>query len=183
MKLICVFGSVSNKIDDEYLQKGFEFGELLAKKEYGLIYSGMEEGISGAVAKGVSNINNKPIIGIMPEFFREKRKDIIFDGCTEKIFTKTLSERKDKMIEKSDVIIAMPGGVGTFDELFDAICAKSLGLMDKPIIIYNINNYYNNLIEMLNYSVETNFGNENYKNLYKVFDDPNKIFDYIESYY
>ena len=91
------------------------------------------------------------IIGVMPEFFKEKKKDEIFEGCTEKVFAKNISERKEIMKKKSDAIIITPGRVGTFDELFDAICTKRWELMNKPVVIYNINNNYKKMIEMLDY--------------------------------
>lgn len=182
MKLICVYGSVNYKIDDSYKKIGFELGKRIAEKNYGLVYSGMNEGISGAVAKGVSCTGNFPIIGVMPEFFKEKKKDEIFDGCTEKIFAINISERKEIIKKKSDAIIVAPGGVGTFDELFDAICTKRWGLIDIPIVIYNMNNYYNKMIEMLDYAIENNFGKENYRETYKVFDNINEMFNYIDNY-
>ena len=182
MKLICVYGAVNSKIDDSFKKIGFELGKMIAEKNYGLVYSGMKEGISGAVARGVTETSNMPIIGVMPEFFKEKKKDEIFEGCTEKVFAKNISDRKEIMKQKSDAIIVAPGGVGTFDELFDAICTKRWGLMDKPIVIYNINNYYKKMIEMLDYSIETNFGRENYRDTYKVFDKLDEMFNYIETY-
>lgn len=182
MKLICVFGSVNNSIDDKYKKAGIYLGKRIAKENYGLIYSGMKNGMSGAVAKGVKEESNMPIIGVMPEFFKTTKVNEIYDGCTEKIFTDNISKRKEIMKEKSDAIIVTPGGVGTFDELFDAICTKRWGLIDKPIIIYNIDNYYKKLIEMLDYSIETNFGKGNYKETYKIFDNLDEIFNYINSY-
>lgn len=182
MKNICVYGAVNDKIDNSFIQAGIELGKYMAKKNYGLVYSGMKGGISGAVARGVATKQGLPIIGIMPEFFRETKKNEIFEGCTEELFAKDISKRKELMKSKADAIIVAPGGIGTFDELFDAICIKRWGLMDKPIIIYNINNYYQKLIEMLDYSIETNFGKENYRETYKVFNNLEDMFDYIEKY-
>lgn len=182
MKLICVYGAVNDKIDDSFKQAGIELGKMIAKRNYGLVYSGMKSGISGAVAKGVATKQGTVILGVMPEFFRETKRNEIFEECTEEIFTKDVSERKEVMKKKSDAIIVAPGGVGTFDELFDAVCTKRWGLMNKPIVIYNINNYYKNLINMLDYAIETNFGKENYRETYKIFDNLDDMFDYIEKY-
>lgn len=165
MILICLYGAVNSKIDDSFKKMGFELGKMIAEKNYGLVYSGMKEGISGAVAKGVAETSNMPIIGVVPEFFKEKKKDEIFEGCTEKVFAKNISDKKEIMKQKSD-----------------AICTKRWGLMDKPIVIYNINNYYKKMIEMLDYSIKTNFGRENYRDTYKVFDKLDEMFDYIENY-
>lgn len=182
MKIICVYGAVSDKIDDKFKQAGISLGKKIAEENYGLVFSGMKGGISGAVAKGASNAGSVSIIGVMPEFFREDKVNEIFEGCTEKIFTDNISKRKEVMKEKSDAIIVVPGGIGTFDELFDAICTKRWGLMDKPIVIYNIDNYYEKLIEMLDYAIETNFGKENYRETYKIFDDLDEMFNYIDNY-
>ena len=182
MKFICVYGAVNDKIDDKFKQAGIELGKKIAEEDYGLIFSGMKGGLSGAVAKGVSEDKTKPIIGVMPEFFRDTKVDEMFDGCTQKLFTDDISKRKEVMKEMSSAIIVVPGGVGTFDELFDAICTKRWGLMNKPIVIYNIDNYYKNLIDMLEYAIETNFGRENYHETYKVFDSIDEMFNYINNY-
>lgn len=75
------------------------------------------------------------------------------------------------------------GGIGTFDEFFDVICNKRLGLYNKPIVIYNMNNYYKNLIEMLEYSIEEKFGKESYRESYKVFNEIDELLDYLEGKY
>ena len=143
---------------------------------------GMKEGFSGAVAKGTFSIGQVPIIGVMPEFFKETKQEEMFEHCTEQIFAITIAERKEIMKQNADAIIVAPGGVGTFDELFDAICTKRWGMMDKPICIYNVNHYYQKMIEMLDYAIELHFGRENYHDTYKVFDNLDEMFDYIEKY-
>ena len=153
----------------------------MANKNYGLIYSGMKSGISGAVAKGMKEIHNSSIIGIMPKNYAETKKEYIYDGCTEIVYTEDLSKRKKEMREKANAIIIVPGGVGTFDEILDAMCAKRMGLIDIPIIIYNINNYYKHFINMMEYAIETNFVKETYKDIYKVLNNIDEIFEYIEN--
>ena len=182
MKYICVYGAVNEKIDDKYKQTGFGLGKKIANENYGLVFSGMKGGICGAVANAVAESPNIPIIGIMPKFFKEMKADEMFEKCTERFFTDNIAKRKDLMKEKSDAIIITPGGVGTFDELFDAIVTKRWGLMDKPIVIYNMENYFDNLIAMLDYAIETKFGRDNYKESYKVFDNLDDIFNYINNY-
>lgn len=182
IKRICVYGAVNDKIDNKYKQAGYALGCKIAEKGYGLVYSGMKSGISGSIAKGVASNPNSFIIGVMPEFFKEKKKDEIYEKCTETIFAKDISERKNIFKKISDAIIVAPGGVGTFDEFFDAVCTKRWGLWDKPLIIYNIDNYYNDMINMLEYAIKTNFGKENYRETYKIFDNIEEIFEYIENY-
>lgn len=179
---ICVYGSVSDKIDEEYILKSELLGEKMAERNHGLVFGGMKNGVLGAVARGVAKNEKIPIIGIMPEFFKETKKDEIFEKCTELLFTKDINKRKEEMEERANAIIVAPGGVGTLDEFFSAVCSKRWGYWDKPIVIYNINNYYKNLIEMLEYAIEKNFGKENYRETYKVFEEVDEIFSYIEDY-
>lgn len=106
---ICVYGSVNNDIDKSYIEYGEVLGKKIAEKNYGLVFGGMKDGIIGAVARGIlANNRSVPIIGIMPEFFKETRSDSIFENCTEFIFTKNVSERKNEMKEKADAIIVAP---------------------------------------------------------------------------
>lgn len=181
MKLICVYGAVNDKIEDKFKEAAFELGKKIAEKNYGLIYSGMKGGVSGAVAKGAATENASKIIGIMPKFFKKLKNNDMFPGCTKKIFTKDFIERKKLMNNKADIILVAPGGVGTIDELFNAICTKRWGMMNKPIIIYNLYNYYENLIEMLENSIKLNFGKENYRETYKIINNLDDIFKYLEN--
>lgn len=179
---ICVYGAVNNKIDSSYIDAGILLGKKIAEKDWGLVFSGMRSGISGAVANGVATLPNASIIAIMPEFFRNSKQEEISENCTKTIFAKDISERKKMFKDNADAIIVAPGGVGTFDEFFDAVCTKRWGLWDKPLVIYNINNYYNDMINMLEHAIETNFGKENYRETYKVFDNIDEMFEYIENY-
>ncbi len=179
---ICVYGAVNDNIDISYKKQGELLGNKIAERNHGLIFGGMKGGMLGAVARGVSLNKNVPIIAVMPEFFKETKQNDIFEKCTEKVFTKDVSERKKQFNEKADAIIITPGGVGTLDEFFDAVCSKRWGYFDKPIVIYNIDNYYKHLIAMLEYSIEKKFGKENYRETYKIFDKVDDIFEYIENY-
>ena len=87
MELICVYGAVNDKIDDSFKYAGKKKKKKIAEKNYGLIYSGMKGGFSGAVAKGVADTSNMPIIGVIPEFFKVIKTNKIFEGCTKRIFT------------------------------------------------------------------------------------------------
>lgn len=182
MKFICVYGAVNDKIDDKFKEAAFNLGAKLAENGYDLIYSGMKGGISGAVAKGVATKKNSKIIGIMPKFFKKLKKNEMFSGCTKKIFTKDFIERKKLMNKKADAILVAPGGVGTIDELFNAICTKRWGMMNKPLIIYNLYGYYDNLIQMLENSIKLNFGRENYRETYKICGKLDDIFQYLDNY-
>ena len=182
MKHICVFGSVNENIDEKFKNEAYNLGKKIAENNYGLIYSGKKGGTSGSVAKGAASANKTPIIGIMPDYFKQMFPDEIFNECTEIIFTEDISKRKELMKQKADAIIVLPGGIGTLDEFFDTILTIRLGLIKKPIIIFNIDNYYNSLIKMIDKAIKLNFIQEEYKSLYKVCDNIQDIFNYIENY-
>jgi len=130
MKNICVYGAVSDDIDNIYKEYGKKLGRNIAEKGYGLVFGGMKKGMLGAVARGVATNQKATILAIMPEFFRETKKEDIFENCTELLFTKDVSERKKQFIEKSDAIIITPEGLGTLDEFFDAVCSKRWGYFE-----------------------------------------------------
>lgn len=176
---VCVFGASSEYIDKIYLETAKHLGSLLAEKNYGVIFGAGKYGVMGKVAKGVSE-KNGTLIGVSPRFFIED--DVIYDNCTELIFTDTMRERKAIMEDRADAFIICAGGIGTFEEFFEVITLKQLGQHNKPIIIYNVNNYYNSLIDMLNNSVNQKFMSNNCNKLYTIAKNENEIIEQIEKY-
>ena len=140
-----------------------------------------EIGMMGAVANGVAEENGN-ILGISPAFFEETSAEISFKGCTEFIHTETMRERKRLLDEKSDAFIITPGGIGTFDEFFEILTLKQLGRHNKAICIYNINNYFDKMLDMMQVCVEQKFITDDCRNLYKVYKDSDSMLDYIEKY-
>ena len=182
MKNICVFGSVSDKINPIYIEYAEELGKEISSRKYNLIFGGVKNGILGGLAKGFLSNKTSKIIAVMPEFFQyEKGNEVLYE-CDEIIYTKDVTNRKEKFKEKADAIIILPGGIGTLDEFFDVACSKRWGYYNIPVIIYNINHYYDKLIAVLNYSIKENFGKENYNETYKIFDNIDDIFEYINNY-
>lgn len=179
---ICIYGAVNTSIDESYMEAGKKLGLEIAKRNHDLIYCGMKDGIMGAAAKTFRENSKNKIVAIMPEFFKEIKQDEMYKECDETFFTDDVPERNKKFRELADAIIVTPGGVGTFNELFDAICVKRWGFFDKPIVIYNINHYYDKLIDMLEYAIAEKFGRENYRETYKVYDELDEMFEYIEGY-
>lgn len=179
---ICVYGSINEDIKTKYLEHGKELGKKIAERNHNLVFGGMKTGLLGSIAVETAKNKNTSIIGVMPDFFKKIRKEELFEQMTEKLYTKTVSERKDKFKEVSDAVIVVPGGIGTFDEFFDAAELKRWGYFDKPIVLYNMENYYKNMVEMLEYCIKENIGKNDYDQTYKVFDDLDEMFDYIENY-
>lgn len=176
---ICVYGSSSNTIDKNYILANEKLGELMANQGHAVVYGGGACGMMGAVARGARSVGGE-VIGIAPSFF--KVDGSLFDDCTEFIHTETMRERKKLLEERSDGFIVSPGGMGTMDEFFEIFTLKQLDKHTKPIAIYNVNHFYDKLIELLDLFIEQNFMSAKNRDLYFASDDPQKIIDYLSSY-
>lgn len=161
LKSICVFCGSSEGNDSAIIEAASQLGKTLAEKEITLVYGAAKIGIMGLVAKGVLD-NNGKVIGIIPEFL--KLKEVVHLGLTEIITTQNMHDRKMIMQEKSDGFITLPGGMGTFEELFEILTWLQLGLHSKPIGLLNVNHYYDDLLAMLEKMVKKGFlSMDNYK--------------------
>lgn len=181
---ICVFGASSSIIDKSYIEQVELLGRKMAKRGHGLIYGAGASGLMGAVARGVYEQQGK-IVGVVPDFFEDENMGVdgkIFQNCTELIKTDTMRERKRIMEDRADAFIIVPGGIGTFEEFFEIFTLKQLERHNKAIAIFNVNGYYDAMLNMLDTAVEEKFLREACRMLYKVFDNDDEILDYIENY-
>lgn len=175
---ICVFCASSENIDKSYLRAGEEFGRTLAQNGHTLVFGAGKYGVMGAVARGAQQPGGS-IIGVVPYFFDEL--DVIFTDC-ELIRTETMRQRKQIMEDSSDAFVVMPGGIGTFEEFFEILTLKQLRRHKKPIAVYNVNNYYDNMLRMLKTGIEQGFLSEQCRKLLFVSESPQEILDYISHY-
>lgn len=174
---ICLYGASSNAIAKSYINPTEELGAKIAERGHTLIYGGGAAGLMGAAARGAYSRGGK-IIGIVPSFLNVD--GILFDKCDEMIFTETMRERKQLMEESADAFIVTPGGVGTFDEFFEILTLKQLGRHSKSIAVFNINGYFNSLIEQLKNAVHKQFMNPESFELCMFTDNADKLINYIE---
>lgn len=175
---ICVYGASSAKLKEEYIKAGEELGRLLALRGHTLVFGGGASGLMGAVARGVSEKGGK-IIGVAPSFFNVD--GILFDHCTEFIYTETMRQRKEKMEQLSDAFIMTPGGIGTFEEFFEILTLKQLSRHNKPIAVLNTEGYFSSLLSQLDKTVSEEFMTELSLSLFSVSDTPSGTLDAIES--
>ncbi len=175
---ICVYCASSEKIDKTYLSAGEEFGEALAENGHTLVFGAGKFGVMGAVARGCKRKDGN-IIGVIPRFFESI--DVMFSDCN-LVFTDTMRERKKIMENKSDAFVMMPGGIGTFEEFFEILTLKQLERHRKPIAVYNINGYYDDLLNMLKKAAGKGFMSEKCMKLFFVSDNKEDIFDYFDNY-
>ncbi|MBR3934206.1 MAG: TIGR00730 family Rossman fold protein [Clostridia bacterium] len=176
---ICVYGASSNIISDEYIKKVETLGMELAKKGHSLVFGGGANGLMGAAARGFSK-ENAQIIGVVPGFLNVD--GLLFDKCTELICTETMRERKKILEDSSDAFIVTPGGVGTFDEFFEIITLKQLGRHNKPIVIFNINGYFDELQKLMEKALSEKMLAEKSLKLYMITNDISEVISYLENY-
>ncbi len=176
---ICVYGASSGSIDKIYHDTAYNLAVEMAKRGHTLVYGGGGNGVMGMTARGMYD-SGGTIIGIAPTFFLVD--GVLFDKCTEFIYTETMRERKQILEDKSDAFIIAPGGIGTFDEFFEILTLKQLERHNKPIAIFNVNGYYDDMLKMLEKTAECKFMTKKSLELFKCFDNEAKMLEYIENY-
>ena len=174
---ICVFGASSDRIDSNYLEAAEKLGTLIACGGHRLVFGGGKQGLMGACARGVLREGGKAL-GIAPLFFDEPGVLMKEAGC-EILFTDTMSERKRLMEEKADAFVALPGGIGTYEEFFEVLTLKQLGRHDKPMAMLNTLCYFNMFNKLLQQTAEQGFMHEDVLSLYAMCKDPEAVMDHI----
>lgn len=154
MKALCVFCGSSSGDTPEYGKLARELGATLASRRIKVVYGGGRVGLMGALADAALQAGGE-VIGVIPQMLLDK--EVGHGALTELRVVQTMSERKWQMGELSDAFIALPGGIGTMDELFEAWTWTQLGLHRKPCGLLNFNGYYDPLVAFLDRSVEAGF--------------------------
>jgi len=175
---ICVYGASSNEIEAAYLEAGERLGKAMADRGHGLVFGGGQKGLMGAVARGMTAGGGK-IVGVAPSFFDVE--GVLYQQCTEFVFTETMRERKAIMEERADGFIMTPGGIGTFEEFFEILTLRQLGRHRKPIAVLNTNDYYGPLRQMLEQAIGQGFMRPECRGLCAFFEDPEELLDYLET--
>ena len=162
---ICVFASSSSRIDKEYAAAASNLGLLLAQAKIDVVYGGGGIGLMGKLADAVLE-NRGRITGVIPSFMKDEGWD--HRAISEMIITSDMGERKKKMFAMADAVVALPGGIGTLEELTEAMTLKQLGLYHGPIIILNTLNFYDSFIDFLEHMVSGNFLRYEHKGMWEI---------------
>ena len=149
MKSICVYCGSADKMHPDYQETAREMGEAIAKRGWQLIYGAGSTGLMGTVANGALEMGGE-VIGVIPSYFNTPT--LVHSGLTQLEVVDTIHERKARMIELADAIIALPGGFGTLEELFEALTWAQIGLHRKPVGLLNVRNYYDPLLKLIDHA-------------------------------
>lgn len=179
MANICVFASSSNDLEGIFYKDASELGHLMGINSMNIVYGGSRLGMMYICASKVKE-NGGKVIGVMPQ----RLYDICgnAEDCDEFILTSGMRERKAKMDEISDGVIALAGGFGTLEELSEMIVQKQLGYNKKPIVLLNTNGFYNNLIMFFDKIIESKFAKKGTEELYYIAQTPRDAINYIKEY-
>ena len=179
MKRITVFCGSSSGTDPIFVSQATLLGQTLASSNIELVYGGANVGLMGAVADGVLN-NGGKVIGVLPVFLQFK--ELAHNSLTELIIVETMHERKTKMNDLCDGVIALPGGFGTLEELFEMLTWAQLGLHNKPIGILNSDGFYDALLAMIETMVDKGFLKSSNKQMVLVSDDITDLINKMKNY-
>ncbi|MFO8128415.1 MAG: TIGR00730 family Rossman fold protein [Bacteroidales bacterium] len=160
MKNVCVFCGSSRGVKDVYSELALSFAQALAEENLNLIYGGANIGLMKVLADELLEKGGK-VYGVMPGNLIDR--EIAHNGITKMYIVDTMSERKQTMARLSDAFVILPGGVGTMDELFEMMSWNQLGLMKKPLGIFNIDGFFDHLVAFLDHALEEKFLREEHR--------------------
>ena len=179
MKRITVFCGSSFGNEKNHEVQAVLLGQVMARKNIDLVYGGAKVGLMGAVADGVLSENGK-VFGVLPRFLMSK--EVAHDNLTELIIVESMHERKTRMNESSDGVIALPGGFGTLEEFFEMLTWGQLGLHKKPIGILNVDGFYDLLLQFIQKMVDSGFLKEINQKMILVSDNAEDLLNKMENY-
>mgnify|MGYP003577846843 CR=1 FL=1 len=179
MKSITVFCASSPGFDPAYCNTAFALGQLLAERNLTLVYGGAKVGLMGKVADGVLDKKGR-VVGVLPYFLGGK--EIAHTGLTELIKVESMHERKTRMNELCDGVIALPGGFGTLEELFEMLTWAQLGLHQKPIGLLNIEGFYDSLLQLLQNMTDKGLLKEENRRMLLVSDNADDLLAQMTAY-
>lgn len=176
---VCVYCASSGQISPVYFEATKQLAVLLVEKEYHVVFGGGSSGLMGQLADAVLALGGR-IKGIMPQFMNEVEWG--HKGVSDFVYTQTMHERKAKFLEGTDAIIALPGGPGTFEELFEAITLKKLGQISTPIVVLNTNGYFDAFAALMKQAVDQKFMTDDGDSIWKMVNLPEEVIPCIQQF-
>jgi len=180
VKSICVYCGSADGLKQEYYDAAYHLGQLFANQNITLVYGAGKTGLMGAVANGVLD-NNGIVIGVVPKLLNEPQ--LIHANLSKLEVLPDIHQRKARMSELADAFIALPGGFGTFDELFETLTWAQIGIHQKPIGLLNVNHYFEPLLTLVEHALNENFIYAEHKILLLDDADPLRLLEKITKFH
>jgi hypothetical protein len=177
MRSVCVFCSSSEHVAPAYLTMAAELGQALAEREWTLVFGGCNVGLMGTLAKTMHRFGGR-VVGVIPAGLRDR--GLAYVPADELIVVPGLRERKALMEARSDAFLALPGGVGTLDEMLEVMAQKVLRAHSKPAVFVNPRGFYEPLLAMLEQIAEQNLASPGFRNLYHIAPDVARALSWLE---
>lgn len=179
MKTVCVYCGSSDRMSDEYLQAARQMGSAIARRGLVLVYGAGCTGMMGAVADGALEAGGE-VVGVIPEMFNTPA--LMHTGLTQLEIVDSMHSRKQRLVDIADAFIALPGGYGTFEELFEVLTWAQIGLHSKPVGILNTQGYFEPLISAIERACVEGFIYNEHQALYVCDTDPKALLDKLDHY-
>lgn len=175
---VTIYCASSSEIDTHFFDATRQLTTLLAARHMSVVYGAGKQGLMGCVADTMLQCGGK-VVGVIPQFMVDR--DWCHKGLSQLVVTPNMHERKEQMAQMGDAAIALPGGCGTMEELLEIITWKQLGLYTHPIIILNINGYYDHLLDMLQHAIDKHFMRTIHTRLWHVAHTPQEVIDALDN--
>ena len=175
---LCIYCGSNTGSDPAHSALALALGETCARRGIELVFGGGAIGLMGAAADGALAAGGR-VVGIIPNFLEQP--EFAHPGVTELVVVDSMHARKQRMFERSEAFVALPGGIGTLDETVEIITWRLLGLHDKPILLVDHQGYWQPLLALIDHFVDTGFASPEMRDLYTVVDDLDALFVCLES--
>jgi len=177
-RTLCVYCGSSNNVAARHLEAAAELGRLAAGRGIGIVFGGGRVGLMGALADGALDAGGR-VTGVIPQHLQDQEAG--HNGVDEMIVVDSMHARKRRMFEISDAFCALPGGLGTLDETFEIVTWKQLGLHDRPVVLVNVDGFWDPLLALLAHQLEAGYIRPRHAGLYRVVETIESVFDAIEA--
>ncbi len=179
MKSLCVYCASSDRLEPKYAEAAMRVGAEIGRRGWTLVYGGGKTGLMGAVARGAKGAGGT-VVGVIPEFM--KAKELAFDEADELITVLTMRERKMLMETRADAFLALPGGWGTLEEIMEILTLKQVDVLHKPVVLFNQDGYYDELLAFFDRIIRENFMRESIRAQFAVARSVEEIFTVLENW-
>jgi cytokinin riboside 5'-monophosphate phosphoribohydrolase len=177
-KLLCVYCGASRHLDPKYYSASEEIGRAMVANGWGLVYGGGNIGMMGSLAAAVKAAGGH-VVGVIPDFMKER--ELAYHGADELVTVETMRERKRIMEERATAFLALPGGIGTLEELAEIMTLRYIRRIDKPVVVFNQDGYYDDLLRFFERMTRERFKSPGLQSLFSVAESPEGIWPLLDN--